>query len=969
MQLRPGTRLGPYEILQPLGAGGMGEVHRARHVKLGRDVAIKVLPDALSTDPVRLARFEREARTASALNHPSIITIHDIAEQDGVTFIAMELIEGRTLRELLAEGPLSIDEALRWATQIADALAKAHEAGVVHRDVKPANVMVTADGLAKVLDFGIARAAGAPADASEHLESPAGETQAGELLGTPHYMAPEQVAGEAVDHRADQFAFGALLYEMLVGEPPFEGLSLRALLSAILAREPQPLRERRPEVPHDLERVVARCLAKDREERFATTGELVEALHACAERRTRARYGLRATLRRPAVAGTLGVLLLAALGASGFWVRGAERRWAERDAFHEITRLTEQGEVFEAYRVALVAEKHRRGDPELQKLIERITLPVEVNTEPPGAEVWVKGYATPDARWDRVGMTPLQMRIPYALMRWRFTKPGFETFEGAPLSTISLAALRQGIPLDPEGARPAGTVRIPAGRVRPLTLRGTEIPAVELDSYFLDRYETTNAEFRAFVDAGGYRRPEWWPAPIRRYGRVLGWEEAVAAFRDASGEPGPATWEQGGYPPGEDDHPVSGISWFEAAAYCAYAGKSLPTVYHWLGAIDQDQFSDILQQSNLGGSAKAAVGRFSGLAAYGTYDMAGNVKEWIWNSLPGEQQHYILGGAWNDPAYMFRHLVAHDSWGREPTHGVRCAVYPQPLPEQLLAPLSPSREYEWPAPISDDAFALLHGFYAYDPAPLEARVERVDSLPEYRREVVSVRTAYGNERMDVIFLIPHQARRPYQSVIWFPGDDVFLLRSSESFSSAYLFDFIPRGGRVLVHPVYKGMFERFEPWERTPSDNRDMIIRWAQDLSRTIDYLEERPEFDARKIAYYGLSGGAVHGPVFTAAEARFAASILLGGGLVPIPTRPEVHAVLFAPRSRTPTLMINGEDDFIFPHESAQLPLFELLGAPPEKKRLARLPGGHIPTNRQEVVREVLGWLDLHLGPVEQKP
>jgi eukaryotic-like serine/threonine-protein kinase len=965
MRLLPGTRLGPYEILQPIGAGGMGEVYRARHEKLRRDVAIKVLPAELSASADGLARFEREARTASALNHPSIVTIHDIAEHDGIAYIAMELVDGRTLGNLVAAGPLPVDDALRHAVQLADALAKAHAAGIIHRDIKPANVMITVDGLAKILDFGIAKAA-ATADAGQWEDASLTDaTLAGRIVGTPQHMAPEQLAGGTVDHRADQFAFGVLLYEMLAGTSPFTGPSLRAIVGAILTQQPPPLRQLRPDVPGDFDRIIVRCLAKDATARYQTTAELAAALRACAERHTRARHGLRALLRRPAVAGPLGALLFATVAAGGVWVRNAERRWAERDAAGEIERLTNADSIYEAYRVALVALRHRPDDPALRQLMERITLPIAVNTEPSGADVWVKGYGTPDTRWERLGSTPVQLRIPYAMMHWRITRSGYETFEGAPLSGASFAALAA-LALDPAGSRPADMVRVPGGVPSvPPAIRRVGNPAVQsVETFLLDRFEVTNRQYRAFVDAGGYDRPEFWPAPLVRDGRTLSWAEAQASFRDASGRPGPATWQLGRYPDGEGEHPVAGLSWFEAAAFCAFAGRSLPTIYHWYRALGQEQISDILLFSNMAAERAAPVGHFRGLGAYGTYDMAGNVKEWVWNAT-GDQR-YILGGAWDEPRYMFRQLAAHDPWERHATFGVRCAAYEQMPADHLLAPVTPLRDFNQPEPISDDAFDVLRGVYEYDPTPLEPRIEGVtDDLPRYRRETVSVRTAYGNERMDLHFLIPHGADPPYQSVIWFPGGDVFLLRSSDTFSSAYLCDFVPDLGRVLIQPVYKGMYERYEEPQQSPTWRRDMVIRWSQDLARTIDYLETRDDFAADRVAFYGFSSGANFGPVFTAVDPRFAASILLGGGLTPAAVRPEIHAAHFAPRSRTPTLLISGEDDFMFPYEVSQRPLFDMLGVPADRKRHARLAGGHIPMNRLEIIREVNAWLDSHLGPV----
>ncbi len=248
MSIEPGSRLGPYEILSPVGAGGMGEVYKAKHTRLDRTVAIKVLPEHLSRDAALRERFEREARTVSSLNHPHICTLYDVGQHDGVDFLVMEFMEGETLAERLKRGPLPLEQALAYGVQFADALDKAHREGIVHRDIKPGNVMLTKPGI-KVLDFGLAKTREesvtpsglAKAGDSEQPTQHKPLTDAGTILGTVQYMAPEQLEGKEVDARADLFSFGAVLYEMLTGRKAFEGESQASLISAIMSTEPPPV--------------------------------------------------------------------------------------------------------------------------------------------------------------------------------------------------------------------------------------------------------------------------------------------------------------------------------------------------------------------------------------------------------------------------------------------------------------------------------------------------------------------------------------------------------------------------------------------------------------------------------------------------------------------------------------------------------------------------------------------------------
>lgn len=265
MTLPPGTRLESYEILAPIGAGGMGEVYRAHDARLARDVAIKILPEAVAADPDRLARFEREAKTLASLNHPGIVTLYSIEESAGVRFLAMELIEGQALDALIPASGLPLARLFEIAVPLADALAAAHGKGIVHRDLKPANVMVDACGRVKVLDFGLAKAAPTAATGASMTRL---STEAGLVVGTVPYMSPEQIEGRAVDPRGDVFSFGVVLYEMAAGQRPFDADSSPALMSAILRDQPVPLADRRADLPEHLARIVRRCLEKAPADRY-----------------------------------------------------------------------------------------------------------------------------------------------------------------------------------------------------------------------------------------------------------------------------------------------------------------------------------------------------------------------------------------------------------------------------------------------------------------------------------------------------------------------------------------------------------------------------------------------------------------------------------------------------------------------------------------------------------------------------
>jgi eukaryotic-like serine/threonine-protein kinase len=955
--VQPGDRIAHYSVERRLGAGGMGEVWRARDERLGRDVAIKLLLPHPSNADLRVAAFQREARAAGALNHTNVLTVYDVGDHRGAPYLVTECLEGEPLRARLAGGALSADAALDVAVQIARGLGAAHARGIVHRDLKPENVFLALDGRVKILDFGLATLHDTAPAVSLSRELPAGTIRS-LVAGTAGYMAPEQVRGEAVDRRADIFALGAVLYEMLTGRRAFQGDSTLATLDAVLTRQPPDLSEVNPELPRALSHIVRRCLAKSPDDRFAAAADLVSELEAVIRaRELPPRPTLLALLRRPIVLASV-LLAILALGAAGWRWRAAtsSARWARTVAAPEIQRLSNRGDYVEAFLLARRALDALPEDRHLYQLWLDVSIPVVVTTDPPGADVALAAYRTPTTSWFPLGRTPLaDARIPRSLFRVRITKAGFQTVEGSGTPP----ALRYR--LDPMGTVPPGMVRVEGdGDPARAGLVGVA------DDYWLDRFEVTNRQFKEFVDRGGYRRSDYWREPFLDGGKPVPWEKAVERFRDATGRPGPATWKDGTYADGQAELPVGGVSWYEATAYAAFAGKSLPTIHHWYQAAGLGRFVDILWVSNFDGKGPAPVGSHAGVGPFGTYDMAGNVKEWC--STATHQHRFLLGGAWNESMDMFASYDAKEPFERAPNYGFRLAKYIHPLPHDVAAPvpieaLAPDVRKK---PVGDAIFAVYRRQYAYDRAPLNAVVEATAESEIWRKQTIVFDAAYGGERMRAHLFLPKNGSPPYQTVIFCPAGDAFRLRSSKDLSLRWL-DFIIRSGRAILYPVYKGTYERATFERRGPLAERELQIAWSRDLGRSIDYLETRADIDRTRLAFYGLSEGAEAGVLLSALEPRLKTAVLQGAGLED-PVEPEIDPLNYAPRVRMPTLMLNGRYDFAIPVETSQRPLFLLLGSPAEDKRHTVLEYGHAMVV-DTVSREILPWLDRYLGPVGEAP
>jgi dienelactone hydrolase len=963
-----GRTVSHYRIVEKLGGGGMGIVYKAEDLRLKRMVALKFLPPEHTRDAEAKQRLVHEAQAASALDHANICTVHEIDETpDGQLFLAMAYYAGETLKRRIGRGPLEIDEVMDVGIQVAQGLARAHESGIVHRDIKPANIMLAGRGEVKIVDFGLAKRA-----------EQTGLTQTGTTLGTIAYMSPEQTRGAEADARSDVWALGVMLYEALTGRLPFQGEHQLVVMNAIQHEQPKSVGELRPGTPDDLQRIVARALEKTREARYASAGEVAADLLACRAALTAATIVPPATQRRGRSNATLvGVLVSAAVVlAAGVTVilraRAESRRvWAVQQ-LAETERLADAGEFPAAFALARELERVIPADARLAGLWPKFSVAVPIRSDPPGARVYRSPIDGAAQEWELLGVTPLDgvRFIRGAGYYLRLEADGHRTVEllqSALARKPTLPPPVDPVKLDPESRLPATMVRIPG-----FTLDGVNHP-----DYFMDRYEVTNREYKAFVDAGGYGNRTYWSHPFLKGGTAIAWDDAMALLKDDTGRPGPRTWRVGTYPDGQADYPVGGVSWYEAAAYAQFAGKELPTTSHWAQA--QRYFRDdswiIMPRSNFGGSGPRPVGKAGALNALGLYDIVGNVREWCFNEVGSGRA--TRGGAWTDDTFHAGWIIRKDPFDRDATHGFRLvrtfddAAALGRVREPV--PATEVRDYRKEKPVSEAEFASFRRQYGYEKAPLNAVVEPSEDFEHWVRVKVAFDVPYGNERGGAYLFLPRNAQRPLQTVIYWPSGGFTRLKSIDDEFLAS-FDFLVRSGRAVAVPIFKGTLHRNLDGTVTGATTagegigqfafRDLQIAWVKDLSRTLDYLQTRDDLNGEKIGFYGLSWGSFAAPIALAVEPRIKAAVLNVGGFWNGRFLPEADSFNFAPRVRVPVLMLNGEHDIVFPLETAQKPLFDLLGTPPQDKRHYKTPAAHA-VPRNEAIKETLDWLDRYLGPV----
>ena len=944
-----------YTIERELGGGGMSRVFLAEETRFHRRVVIKVLEPELAAG-LSVERFEREIMLVARLQQANIVALLTAGDVDGLPYFTMPYVDGESLRSRLTSGkPLPLSECLSILRDVTRALGYAHQHGVVHRDIKPENVLLS-HGAAEVTDFGIAKAIDAArVEAGSHAL-----TQLGTSVGTPTYMSPEQAAGDPdIDHRADIYSVGVLAYEMLEGRPPFAGTP-QGVMAAQISATPPPIN--RTDVPASLQRAVMRCLAKDPADRYQSADELLKDIEAVSTPSGGLPSAVRANPRRYLALATAAAAILAVLWFGTAGIR--HERWARGEAILRIKQHIDLAQYDSAWLLAKRAETILPNDSVLGSLWPRFTRKAVLRSSPAGAQVYRASFGD-TTQWVLLGTTPTDtLLLPTGVGRVRVTKTGYRPQIGL------IGPSNRTFFLDSVGSANADMVHIPGGTFGSFLVGLEGVKPLALGDYLMDLHEITNRQFKAFVHAGGYNRREYWPTVFMSGGRAISWDSAVARFKDKTGRPGPSTWQAGDYPSGQADMPVGGVSWYEASAYAKFAGKSLPTIFHWARAANIGAARYIVPGSNFAGSGPTRGSNWLGISPYGVFDMAGNVREWCENTAGGDER-FILGGGWSDPVYGFTDGYAQPAMNRDPINGIRLVKYVHDEPTLVQAKRQiprAFRDYAREKPVPTAVFESFRHIFDYDRGPMNVKLEMRDTTPEHWiMERVSYDAAYGNERMLANIYLPKGHAPPYQPVVFFPGSGVISTTSSTDRPDLTP-GFVVNGGRALILPILKSTYERRDSLRSDLPDStifwREHVVMWVKDIRRTLDYLSTRPDMDTTRFSYFGYSWGANMAPLNLATEPRIKTAVLYVSGLTMERGRSEVDPLNYLPRVSVPVLMLNGKYDFFFPVEISQRPFFQMLGTPAEHKKWIVYEGGHdVP--RTALIAETLAWLDKYLGPI----
>lgn len=687
------------------------------------------------------------------------------------------------------------------------------------------------------------------------------------------------------------------------------------------------------------------------------------------------------------IAAIAAVVVIATAATAWFVVDHNRKQTFIAQGLTNIESLSRSTKYMEAYRLAREVEGAGGAALLTDAIRESYSRAIDVTSTPEGAPIAIREYKprTNDAPWTEIGAAPIaKVRVPRGVLEWRATLPQKPAHTMTAQTTDGRSLV---FSLPASDTKDAGMVPVPAGETSIGGIYGLiAAQNVKMNAFAIDRTEVTNQQFAAFMKAGGYSREEFWKHPFLDGSKTLGFSEAMARFKDATGRAGPATWRLGSFPDGEAELPVRGISWHEASAYATFAGKALPTIYHWYYADSgNDTFTLIpalMPSANFEGKSPRAASTSRTISRFGAIDMAGNVREWVANATD-KGRRVAVGGSWLEATYQYKYGSPYSAFDRPVDVGFRCVSKMANVDSTgdgtAFSPVAEkvARDVKAVARVSDAEYAIYARMLGQGTAPLDVRIEATDtSKPHWTRIKVNYAVGYGNERMNAYLYLPKNAAPPYQTVIYYPGSGVFGKKKSyydvgETAGGWQLVEILVRGGRAVLYPVWKGSFERSDELKWTRAYFREHLPQWVSEMRQSVEFLRSRKDVDAERIGYFGFSQGAMWAPNLLAMEPRAKAAVLLAGGLEgPMSNGdtlpPEIDMATYAPRTKVPVLMLNGRSDIRFPYETSQVPLFNLLGSPPGKKKHKTYPGGHSLLGwYDDMVKDTHDWFDEQFGPV----
>ena len=681
------------------------------------------------------------------------------------------------------------------------------------------------------------------------------------------------------------------------------------------------------------------------------------------------------------------VLVAGAAGTVDFRHR-AHLRWA-KESVTSVETLAQSQRYFEAFDLATRIRRYLPNEPTIARVLPDISDPLLVSTDPPGARVYLRRFSRDSAGnfppRQFIGQTPIRnLLVARGDHLMYIEKEGYATIErtisSSLIRSVSALGAHPVIPVEQKlietKKAPARMVFVPGGSYELVSYGRPTQAVAQLTDYFIDKFEVTNREYKEFVSAGGYLKKEYWKAPFVKDGEHVTWEEAMREFKDHSGLPGPRSWTNQNYPEGNAEYPVTGISWYEAAAYAAFRGKQLPTIFQWekaarigmpakFGLIMPWGRNDetIESRANFASRGPAPVQSFEfGASPYGAYNMAGNVAEWLLN--PQAEGFTAAGGSWGDPPYMFGNYGAYPGFYSSDKLGFRCAFNSANGPgDQGAMRFSPKDVPTFSRTTQADLSGWLN-YYRYDETPLEPSTVEAVETDEWRREKISYAGADDERAMAYLYL-PKSSQKPFQVIHFVPGASAFDSLTVPRYVDMTVSPHI-KSGRAVFVVVLQGYVERkwppsHKPMEFSSVKYREQVINWVTDLRRGLDYLQTRDDIDSSKIAFYEISLEGL--ALVPAIEPRYRSVVFVGIGMSSfwLNAIPEANPINFVPHIRAPKLMLHGRYDEADPLTSTAEPLFKLLNEP---KRLEVFNGGHVPPFEVSVPI-VNAWLDKTLGPV----